>query len=69
MNRNITYGPRTEFDDAIGELWENLKLPQAYSGLSDSLATLKELYSDDADIMKNLVYSKHPFLKMIKGDQ
>lgn len=32
----------------------------AYSNAQDNIATLKELYSDDAWVMKDLVFDKNP---------
>lgn len=32
----------------------------AYSNATDNIATLKELYSDDSWVMKDLVFDKNP---------
>lgn len=40
-----------------------------YANSSNQLAALKELYSDDKDYMKNLVYSKNPWLAMIPKNE
>ncbi len=40
-----------------------------YANSSNQLAALKELYSDDKDYMKNIVYSKNPFLAMVPKNE
>ena len=40
-----------------------------YANSSNQLAALKELYVDDKDYMKNLVYSKNPLLAMIPKNE
>lgn len=41
----------------------------AYSNSTDNIATLKELYSDDAWVMKDLVFDKNPFLAICPKDE
>ncbi len=41
----------------------------AYSNAADNIATLKELYSDDAWVMKDLVFDKNPFLAICPKDE
>ncbi len=41
----------------------------AYSNATDNIATLKELYSDDSWVMKDLVFDKNPFLAIIPKDE
>lgn len=41
----------------------------AYSNATDNIATLKELYSDDSWVMKDLVFDKNPFLAMVGKDE
>lgn len=41
----------------------------AYSNATDNIATLKELYSDDAWVMKDLVFDKNPFLAICPKDE
>lgn len=41
----------------------------AYSNASDNIATLKELYSDDSWVMKDLVFDKNPFLAIVPKDE
>ena len=40
-----------------------------YANSSNQLAALKELYVDDKDYMKNLVYSKNPFLALVPKNE
>jgi hypothetical protein len=40
-----------------------------YANSSNQLAALKELYVDDKDYMKNLVYSKNPWLAMVPKNE
>jgi hypothetical protein len=40
-----------------------------YANSSNQLAALKELYSDDKDYMKNVVYAKNPWLAMIPKNE
>lgn len=41
----------------------------AYSNATDNIAILKELYSDDSWVMKDLVFDKNPFLAIIPKDE
>jgi len=41
----------------------------AYSNATDNIATLKELYSDDAWVMKDLVFDKNPLLAILPKDE
>lgn len=41
----------------------------AYSNATDNIATLKELYSDDSWVMKDLVFDKNPFLAIVPKDE
>ena len=41
----------------------------AYSNSQDNLAVLKQLYSDDAWVMKDLVFNKNRFLSMVDKDE
>jgi hypothetical protein len=41
----------------------------AYSSASTNIATLKELYSDDAWVMKDLVFDKNPHLAIVPKDE
>ena len=40
-----------------------------YANSTNQLAALKELYTDDKEYMKNLVYSKNPWLAMIPKNE
>lgn len=40
-----------------------------YANSSNQLAALKELYSDDKEYMKNLVYKKNPLLALIPKNE
>lgn len=41
----------------------------AYSNATTNIATLKELYSDDAWVMKDLVFDKNPHLAIVPKDE
>lgn len=41
----------------------------AYSNATDNIATLKELYSDDSWVMKDLVFDKNPMLALVGKDE
>lgn len=41
----------------------------AYSNATDNIATLKELYSDDSWVMKDLVFNKNPLLAIMPKDE
>ncbi len=40
-----------------------------YANSSNQLAALKELYVDDKDYMKNIVYAKNPFLALVPKNE
>src|SRR6202049_61743 len=40
-----------------------------YANSTNQLAALKELYTDDKDYMKNIVYAKNPWLAMIPKNE
>src|ERR1700685_66834 len=40
-----------------------------YANSSNQIAALKELYVDDKDYMKNIVYSKNPWLAMVPKNE
>jgi len=40
-----------------------------YANSSNQIAALKELYVDDKDYMKNIVYSKNPFLALVPKNE
>jgi len=46
-----------------------MAIAPVYANSSNQLAALKELYVDDKDYMKNLVYSKNPLLAMIPKNE
>jgi hypothetical protein len=41
----------------------------AYSNAQTNVATLKELYTDDAWVMKDLVFNRNPFLALVDKDE
>lgn len=41
----------------------------AYSNATTNVATLKELYSDDAWVLRDLVFNRNPALAMIDKDE
>lgn len=41
----------------------------AYSNAVTNVATLKELYSDDAWVMRDLVFNRNPALALIDKDE
>ncbi len=41
----------------------------AYSNATTNVATLKELYSDDAWVMRDLVFNRNPALALIDKDE
>jgi hypothetical protein len=41
----------------------------AYSNAQDNIAVLKELYSDDSWVMKDLVFDKNPYLAIVPKDE
>lgn len=40
-----------------------------YATSANQIAALKELYTDDKDYMKNIVYAKNPWLAMIPKNE
>lgn len=46
-----------------------MAIAPAYANSSNQIAALKELYTDDKDYMKNIVYSKNPLLAMIPKNE
>src|ERR1700733_5253319 len=46
-----------------------MAISPVYANSSNQIAALKELYTDDKDYMKNIVYSKNPWLAMIPKNE
>src|SRR5437016_5308506 len=46
-----------------------MALAPVYANSTNQIAALKELYTDDKDYMKNIVYSKNPWLAMIPKNE
>lgn len=46
-----------------------MSISPVYANSSNQIAALKELYTDDKDYMKNIVYSKNPLLAMIPKNE
>src|SRR5258708_4292520 len=46
-----------------------MAIAPVYANSSNQLAALKELYTDDKDYMKNIVYSKNPFLALVPKNE
>ena len=46
-----------------------MAIAPSYANSSNQLAALKELYTDDKDYMKNIVYSKNPFLALVPKNE
>lgn len=46
-----------------------MAIAPVYANSSNQLAALKELYVDDKDYMKNLVYSKNPWLALVPKNE
>src|SRR5450631_1559664 len=46
-----------------------MAIAPSYANSSNQIAALKELYVDDKDYMKNIVYSKNPWLAMIPKNE
>src|SRR6202453_4448294 len=46
-----------------------MAISPTYANSSNQIAALKELYTDDKDYMKNIVYSKNPLLAMIPKNE
>ena len=46
-----------------------MSISAVYANSSNQLAALKELYTDDKDYMKNIVYAKNPYMAMITKNE
>ena len=46
-----------------------MAISPVYANSSNQIAALKELYTDDKDYMKNLVYAKNPLLAMVPKNE
>src|SRR5271165_414088 len=46
-----------------------MAIAPVYANSTNQIAALKELYTDDKDYMKNIVYSKNPLLAMIPKNE
>jgi len=46
-----------------------MAISPSYANSSNQLAALKELYVDDKDYMKNIVYAKNPFLALVPKNE
>lgn len=46
-----------------------MAISPVYANSSNQIAALKELYTDDKDYMKNIVYAKNPWLAMIPKNE
>ncbi len=46
-----------------------MSISPTYANSTNQIAALKELYTDDKDYMKNIVYSKNPWLAMIPKNE
>jgi len=46
-----------------------MAIAPVYANSTNQLAALKELYTDDKDYMKNLVYSKNPWLALVPKNE
>lgn len=46
-----------------------MAIAPVYANSSNQLAALKELYVDDKDYMKNIVYAKNPFLALVPKNE
>ena len=46
-----------------------MAIAPVYANSSNQLAALKELYTDDKDYMKNIVYSKNPFMALVPKNE
>lgn len=40
-----------------------------YANSSNQIAALKELYKDDKDYLKDMVYKENPFLALVPKDE
>lgn len=46
-----------------------MAISPSYANSSNQLAALKELYVDDKDYMKNIVYAENPFLALVPKNE
>jgi hypothetical protein len=46
-----------------------MPIAPVYANSSNQLAALKELYTDNSDYMKNIVYAKNPFLALVPKNE
>lgn len=46
-----------------------MAIAPVYATSANQIAALKELYADDKDYMKNIVYSKNPLLALIPKNE
>jgi hypothetical protein len=46
-----------------------MAIAPSYANSTNQLAALKELYVDDKDYMKNIVYAKNPWLAMVPKNE
>jgi hypothetical protein len=46
-----------------------MAISPVYANSSNQPAALKELYVDDKDYMKNIVYAKNPFLALVPKNE
>jgi hypothetical protein len=46
-----------------------MAISPTYANSANQIAALKELYTDDKDYMKNIVYAKNPFLAMVPKNE
>ena len=46
-----------------------MAISAVYANSSNQIAALRELYTDDKDYMKNIVYAKNPLLAMIQKNE
>jgi hypothetical protein len=53
----------------VQELQVIMAISPVYANSSNQIAALKELYTDDKDYMKNIVYAKNPWLAMIPKNE
>jgi len=46
-----------------------MAIAPVYANSANQIAALKELYTDDKDYMKNIVYAKNPLLAMMPKNE
>ena len=46
-----------------------MTIAAVYANSTNQLAALKELYTDDKEYMKNLVYAKNPWLALVPKNE